>query len=81
MSKRQFDETGYPCDAKALEWGSGEAWFYTQKEGILVCTDGCKHCGHQRNTLVLPWRDVKRALDDHEKSKGRKAVVGTGSKT
>lgn len=72
MARRQFDETGYPCDSTSLEWGSGEAWSYTQKEGLLVCTDGCKHCGRQRNALVLPWRLVKRAMADHEMSKDRK---------
>jgi len=76
MARRQFDEMGYPCEATSLEWGSGEAWFYAQKEGVLVCADGCKHCGRQRNSIVLPWRKLKRAITDHESAKSRKVSNG-----
>jgi hypothetical protein len=72
VSRRQFDEDGYPCDSTPIDSDHYEAWFYTQKEGILVCADGCKNCGRQRPSLTLPWRAIKRALVDHEKAKERK---------
>lgn len=79
--KRQFDETGYPCESSPIERDGrdGDAWFYTQKEGVLVCADGCKHCGRQRKAIALPWRAIKRALADHEKAKSRKLASDRGS--
>ena len=71
MAKRDFDYLGYPCEPTSL---NENAWFYVQKEGILVCTH--RGVGNPTEQAIIPWRLVKKALADHEKAKGRKALVG-----
>lgn len=68
--KRQFDETGHPCEPNDI---TDHDWFYTQHEGLIIASSGCPGCGKQRRSLLIPWRVVRRALDDHRKAKGRKS--------
>jgi hypothetical protein len=71
--KREFDDTGHPCIAGALDSGTeGDAWYYVQKEGILISASGCSNCGRQRKSITMRWPAVKRALADHEKARARR---------
>lgn len=69
MARRIFDYQGYPCAPIDL---SDRAWFYIQKEGLIVCAHG----DGPTEQAVIPWRMIRRALEDHDKAKGRRAVVG-----
>lgn len=71
MAKRQFDYQGYPCAPIDL---SDRAWFYIQKEGLIVCARAAN--GDPSEQAIIPWRMIKRVMADHEKAKGRKALVG-----
>ena len=66
VSRRKFDETGHPCNASYLD---EDAWYYVQKEGLIICT----HSGKPGKAVTMRWRSVKRALADHEKAKERKS--------
>jgi hypothetical protein len=72
MSKRQYTLSGHPCWATDI---NPDAWFYTQQEGLIVCANGCPSCGRQQNSLVIPWRMVKRALAYHETARGRRDAL------
>jgi hypothetical protein len=72
MAKRQFDYQGYPCAPVNLDENS---WFYATKEGVVTCTRTL--IGNPAKQVTLPWRLVKRSLDDHERSKKRRGLVGS----
>jgi hypothetical protein len=67
MSRRTFDWQGYPCEPTNL---SDDMWFYASKEGVIIC--GRSQSGDPCEQAIMPWRLVKRALNDHETSKERK---------
>ena len=65
MSKRKFDVTGHPCQSHDV---TKDAWYYVQKEGLALC----HRARGQINIVVIPWRKIARALDDHAKAKDRR---------
>lgn len=76
MSRRKFDYTGHPCEPQDL---SDNAWFYAQKDGIVIC---CRtRSGDPSELAVMPWQMVKRALADHEKAKERRPTQESGGRT
>jgi hypothetical protein len=66
MSNRQFDQFGYPCEPHDVD---EHVWYYVQKEGIMLVH---RVLNQPSETVVIPWRMIKRALADHEKAKERK---------
>lgn len=70
MTKRKFDATGHPCEPTSLHH---DFWFYVQKEGVVLCS---YTRGNPTELTVMPWRMVRRALDDHDKAKSRRYIDG-----
>ena len=66
MSKRKFDFTGHPCESHDV---TKDVWYYVQKDGLTLCH---RVGGQTGEIVVIPWRKIKRALDDHAKAKDRR---------
>ncbi len=65
MSKRKFQSfNGYPCAPVDV---NDSLWFYVDSKGLLIVGRAGGGCGH------IPWKEVKRALDDHAKAKSRRS--------
>jgi len=66
-TRRKFDHRGYPREPHHM---TDDVWYYVQKRGVIVCH---RIRGEPGELTIIPWRKVARALDDHKKSKTRKA--------
>jgi len=64
MAKRKFDVTGHPCQSHDV---TKDVWYYVQKDGLTLY-----HRGGPGGIVVIPWRKVRHALDDHAKAKDRR---------
>jgi len=68
MSRRTFNDQGYPCAPVDL---SKDCWFYAQREGFIVVTRRGICVAHE----IIPWRRVRKALADHDKAKDRRRAA------
>jgi len=65
VRRRKFDITGHPCQSHDV---TKDVWYYVQKEGLTLC----HRARGQIDIIVIPWRKIARALDDHAKAKDRR---------
>jgi hypothetical protein len=66
MSRRTFNNSGYPCDPFDI---SDQLWAYADRKGLCVVM---RRDGKGIELDMVPWRVIKQALDDHKKAKSRR---------
>ncbi len=58
---------GYPCNPRTL---NKLAWFYEQPKGVHMVQYAER--GGQGSVVIIPWRRLEKAVDNHRKLKSRK---------